>query len=459
MQAQAKPHSPATVTAPRFRATRGGLLMLVGGILVIAGSLWPWYDRLNPDLTPIPIETDKTLILMAGLLLALCSVLLMHDRRRFGPLSILGGGAAVASMILLLRVALDVQTYFPKPIDLTAVLDWWYWGAMLGAFVGVAGAWSAFHEKPLEPGSPEEAHAALPAKQRAGLWAKKNWLIAPAVIYAIIITQGPFIVTIWYSLQKWNLLRPENSRFNGLQNYADLLVGTLSSDFRNALINTIVLTAAAVLLSLLLGLLFAELVNSRFPGRGIVRTMLITPFLVMPVVAALGWKNMMLNPVFGVVDWVITSLGGPRIDWFTDYPMLSIIVIVVWRWAPFMMIIMLAGMQALSDEVREAGRVDGASGRQEFRFIVLPHLKPFMQLCLLFGVIYIFAEFDSIAMTTQGGPGDKTLNLPYLIYRTVFYANDVGHAAAMGVMLVALTFVFATYLIRMLGRLMEGSQG
>jgi sorbitol/mannitol transport system permease protein len=220
-----------------------------------------------------------------------------------------------------------------------------------------------------------------------------------------------------------------------------------------------VLTGAAVLLSLLLGLLFAELVNSRFPGRGIVRTMLITPFLVMPVVAALGWKNMMLNPVFGVVDWVITSLGGPRIDWFTDYPMLSIIVIVVWRWAPFMMIIMLAGMQALSDEVREAGRVDGASGRQEFRFIVLPHLKPFMQLCLLFGVIYIFAEFDSIAMTTQGGPGDKTLNLPYLIYRTVFYANDVGHAAAMGVMLVALTFVFATYLIRMLGRLMEGSQG
>ena len=219
-----------------------------------------------------------------------------------------------------------------------------------------------------------------------------------------------------------------------------------------------VLTTAAVVLSLVLGLLFAELVNARFRGRGIVRTMLITPFLVMPVVGALGWKNMMLHPVFGVVDWVITSLGGPRVDWFTNYPMEAIIAIVVWRWAPFMMIIMLAGMQALSDEVREAGRVDGASGRQEFRYIVLPHLKPFMQLCVLFGVIYILAEFDSIAMTTQGGPGDQPMNLPYLIYRTVFYANDVGHAAAMGVMLVAITFVFATYLIRLLGRLMEGSQ-
>lgn len=456
MQAQASLQAqPAHVRG--FRASRGGLLMLLGGAMVVAGSLWPWYDRQNADLAAIPIESDKTLILLAGLLLALCAVLFMHDRSRFGPLAILGGGAAVASLVLLLKVALDLQTYFPKPIDLTAYLDWWFWGAMLGSFVGVYGAWNAAREKPL---TREQAEvAALPAKQRARRWAGRNWLVAPAVIYAIIITQGPFIVTIWYSLQKWNLLRPENSRFNGLQNYADLLVGSYASDFRNAFINTVVLTTAAVVLSVLLGLFFAELVNSKFRGRGIVRTMLITPFLVMPVVGALGWKNMMLNPVFGVVDWVLVSIGGEawRIDWFTNYPMLSIVIIVVWRWAPFMMIIMLAGMQALSDEVREAGRVDGASGRQEFRFIVLPHLKPFMQLCVLFGVIYILAEFDSIAMTTQGGPGDKTLNLPYLIYRTVFYANDVGHAAAMGVMLVALTFVFATYLIRLLGRLMEGS--
>ena len=336
--------------------------MLAGSALVVVGSLWPWYDRQNPDLAPIPIESDKTLILMAGVLVALCAMLLMHDRRRFGPLSILGGGAAVAALILLLRVSLDVQTYFPKAIDLTAVLDWWYWGAMLGGFLAIYGSWTAYREKLPDPGSPEDVAAHLPVKQKARRWAGKNWLVAPAVIYAIIITQGPFLLTIWYSLQKWNLLRPENSRFNGLQNYADLLFGTLSDSFRTALVNTVVLTTAAVLLSLLLGLLFAELVNSRFPGRGIVRTMLITPFLVMPVVAALGWKNMMLNPVFGVVDWVITSLGGPRIDWFTDYPMQSIIVIVVWRWAPFMMIIMLAGMQALSDEVREAGRVDGASG-------------------------------------------------------------------------------------------------
>ncbi len=302
------------------------------------------------------------------------------------------------------------------------------------------------------------AAAPVPARgspRRIRGWLSRNSLILPAVIYAIIVTQAPFLLTIWFSLQKWNLLRPENSRFYGLQNYLDLFQ---TDDFLNALINTVVLTTSAVVLSLLIGLFFAELVNHRFPGRGIVRTLLITPFLVMPVVGALGWKNMMLNPVFGVVDWIITSLGGPRIDWFADVPLASIITIVVWRWAPFMMLILLAGMQALSDEVREASRVDGASPLQEFRFIVLPHLKGYMQLCVLLGTIYILVEFDSIAMTTQGGPGNATMNLPYLIYQTVFYGYDVGEASAMGVIVVAITFVFAQWLIRILGRLMEGNQ-
>jgi sorbitol/mannitol transport system permease protein len=299
----------------------------------------------------------------------------------------------------------------------------------------------------------QSPRASLPA--RLGNWVRHNGLIAPALLYLVIVTQAPFLLTIWFSLQKWNLLRPENSGFAGIQNYLDLL---RTDEFITALINTVVLTSSAVVLSLLIGLAFAELVNHRFPGRGIVRTLLITPFLVMPVVGALGWKNMMLNPVFGVIDWLIVSLGGPRIDWFAQFPLVSIIMIVVWRWAPFMMLILLAGMQALSDEVREAARVDGASGRQEFLLIVLPHLKGYMQLGILLGTIYILSEFDSIAMTTQGGPGSATMNLPYLIYRTVFYGYDVGHAAAMGVVVVVLTYIFATYLIRLLGRLMRGNQ-
>jgi len=132
--------------------------------------------------------------------------------------------------------------------------------------------------------------------------------------------------------------------------------------------------------------------------------------------------------------------------------------IVIWRWAPFMMLILLAGMQALSDEVREASKVDGASAWQEFRFIVLPHLKSYMQLGVLLGTIYILSEFDTIAMTTQGGPGTATTNLPWLIYQKIFYGYDVGHAAAMGVIVVAVTYLFAVNFIRLLGQLMRGNQ-
>jgi len=430
----------------------GGLIMLAGGLLIVGGTLFPWVNVLS-ELGTIPVETDKTAILIAGVFTLCAGVVFMTQRPRFQLVSVVAGGAALVSLILLVEILFDIQARFEDPIDLTAVLLWPFWFSLIGGFVGVAGAIVGYREKPpkLVPAD-EIVDTSIPQRSRS--WLRTNYLVAPAIIYAIAVTQIPFLVTIWFSLQKWNLLRPENSRFNGIQNYLDL---ARTDEFASALYNTVFLTFFAVTLSLLLGLFFAELVNHRFPGRGVVRTLLITPFLVMPVVGALGWKNFMFNPVFGVVDWVITSLGGPRIDWFAEYPMEAVIIIVVWRWAPFMMLILLAGMQALSDEVREAGRVDGASQWQEFRFIVLPHLKPFMQLSLLFGVIYILAEFDSIAMTTQGGPGDQTMNLPYLIYRTVFFSYDVGRAAAMGVVLVVITFIFATLLIRLMGRLMEGS--
>src|SRR6266576_52718 len=137
------------------------------------------------------------------------------------------------------------------------------------------------------------AHAETVARRPARIpilggliaWIQQNKFVAPALIFAIVITQAPFLLTIWFSLQKWNLLRPENSRFNGIGNYLDLFQ---TSEFLSALINTVILVTASVLISLVLGLLFAELVNSRFFRRGVVRTLLITPFLVMPVVAALG---------------------------------------------------------------------------------------------------------------------------------------------------------------------------
>src|SRR5450631_1051532 len=184
-------------------------------------------------------------------------------------------------------------------------------------------------------------------------------LVAPAVIYAIIVTQLPFVLTVWYSLLRWNLLRPDNVQFAGIDNY--LFVVTADPVFWSALINTIILTVGSVVLALVVGLIYAELVNHRYPGRGIVRTMFITPFLVMPVVSALTWKNMMLNPVFGVVDYLMQLVHLPAVDWLAQFPLMAITGMVVWRWAPFMMLILLAGMQSLSEEIREAGLMDGVS--------------------------------------------------------------------------------------------------
>lgn len=285
-------------------------------------------------------------------------------------------------------------------------------------------------------------------------WSTGKWLVAPAVVYAIIVTQLPFVLTIWYSLLRWNLLRPDNVQFAGLDNYAFVI--TADPVFWSALINTLILTVGAVILALIFGMIFAELVNHRYPGRGIVRTMFITPFLIMPVVSALTWKNMMLNPVFGVVDYLMQLVRLPAVDWLAQFPLAAITGIVVWRWAPFMMLILLAGMQSISDEIREAARVDGVSAIEEFRFIVLPHLNRFIQLGALLGSVYIVQEFDSIYMTTQGGPGTASTNLPFLIYQIAFAKKDVGEASALGVLVVIMTIIAVQYLLRVLSRLTEG---
>jgi sorbitol/mannitol transport system permease protein len=216
-----------------------------------------------------------------------------------------------------------------------------------------------------------------------------RWLVMPALIFAIVVTQAPFLLTLWYSLQRWNLNRPERRGFVGLENYQFLL--TRDSAFLGVVANTVVFVVCAVLASLLLGLLYAELVNHKFPGRGIVRTMLITPFLIMPAAAALTWKSQIMNPNYGVLDWAINTVlpGNLGPSWLEHYPMLSIIAVVVWRWAPFMMLILLAGMQSISEEVREAARVDGATAWNEFRDITVPHLWRFAQLGGLLGTVFI----------------------------------------------------------------------
>ena len=276
-------------------------------------------------------------------------------------------------------------------------------------------------------------------------------LLLPALVYLAVMTQAPFLVTLWYSFHNWILTSPElGHRWIGLDNFRYEL--TEDPIFRTAIFNTLEVTAGVVGGSLVLGLGFAVLLNRRFPLRGVARALMIAPFFVMPTVNAVVQKNLFLNPIFGLVNWVTTSLGFHRVDWLAVHPKLGIISMAVWQWAPFMMLILLAGLQGISDEIREAAQIDGAGPITEFRRITLPLLGPYVELAVLLGMIYILQLFGEIFVATQGGPGTETTTIPYYVYQTISQANDVGTSSAQGVLAIVFSAIIAALLLRLLTR-------
>ena len=298
---------------------------------------------------------------------------------------------------------------------------------------------------------PTVAVRGAPARPQSALARRDVWLrripLLPALVYVFLVTQIPFLLTIYYSLFSWNLLKPGSFQFSGLANYATLVT---RPSFRIALGNTVLLTIGAVLLSVVLGIAVAMMLNREFYGRGVVRTLLIAPFLVMPTAAALVWKDTLLNPIFGILNYALSPIGLGHVDWVNQFPMATIITIETWRWTPFMMLIILAGLQSQNTEVLEAAGVDGASALQSFRYMTLPFIRPYIELGALLGSLFIIQTFDSIFMTTQGGPGQATTNLPFLLYLVAFQGFDIGQASAIGVMAVILTMIVATLALRTL---------
>ncbi len=215
------------------------------------------------------------------------------------------------------------------------------------------------------------------------------------------------------------------------------------------------MTVSSVILSLVLGTLFAVLLDRAFFGQGFVRTLLITPFLIMPVVAGLIWKNQMFSGLYGVVNWVIERLGFDSIEFVSRYPKLSIVTVLVWQWTPFMMLIMLAGLQSQPSDVVEAAKVDGASSFGTFRQLTLPHLRSYLELGALLGTVYLIQVFDHVAVMTGGGPGST--NLPYFVYQRSIGGGWVfGQASAYAIVVVLASIVVANIALRVLSRLLQG---
>ena len=281
--------------------------------------------------------------------------------------------------------------------------------------------------------------------RKAGDWARRAPLL-PALVFVIAMTQLPFVATIVISFMNWNAYYPDERGFTGIDNYVSIFTDT---NARSAVIVTIVLTTSVVLISLLLGLGIALLLDRKFRGRSAVRTMMITPFLIVPVAAALLWKHALYNPEYGLFNGILTWVFGedaPQPDWISNTPLLAIIVAIVWQWTPFMMLILLAGLQSRPLDVIEAARIDGASTWQIFTNMTLPHLRQYIELAGLLGAIYVVQNFDHVFTITSGGLG--TANLPYYIYQTFYTAQDYGRASAAGVVVVIGTIIIATAALR-----------
>jgi sorbitol/mannitol transport system permease protein len=300
---------------------------------------------------------------------------------------------------------------------------------------------------------------------RAERWSRRGPLL-PALVFTIVVTQIPFLLTIAISTLNWNVLEPGTKNFLGMGQYDSFAglanYGTVFTDarLRTAVINTIVLTASVVVVSALIGLALAVLLDRKFLGRGVARTLLIAPFLLMPVASDLLWKHALYNPDYGlfngILNWIWQLFGaqqGPTIDYISSTPMLAVIAVLVWEWTPFMMLILLAGLQSQSLDVLEAAKLDRATGLQTFRFITLPHMRRYLELAALLGTIYVLQTFDAIYTITQGGPGSATTNLPYEIYLTMFRKYEYGEAAAAGVVVVIGSIIVATFALRVISSL------
>jgi sorbitol/mannitol transport system permease protein len=277
-------------------------------------------------------------------------------------------------------------------------------------------------------------------------------LLLPSVIVLLAWMIVPLVMTLWFSIQYYNLVDPTTTGFAGLDNYRYLVT---DPDFWVSLRNTLVLVASVLVVTVGLGTLLAVLFNEPFPGRNVARVLAISPFFVMPTVSALVWKNLMMHPIYGVFGAVTRGVGVQSIDWFADFPLASVIAIVSWEWLPFALLILLTAVQSLDHEQREAARMDGAGVLAQFILITLPHLSRAIGVVVMIETIFLLTVFAEIFVTTSGGPGNATTNLAFLIYARALLQYDIGGASAGGVVAIVLANIVAFFLVRSIARRLD----
>ena len=283
-----------------------------------------------------------------------------------------------------------------------------------------------------------------------------NYLVLPAVIFVAAITQIPFLLTLILSFIRWNIKRPDLPvEFAGLDNYRFIFT---DSKFYQVLLNSLLQAAVALVLCTVIGFLLALVFNRTFKGIFIARSLIIVPYFVMESVTGIIWKTLILSPSFGINQVLADFLGMEPVAFFSSrLSLVTIIILIIWQWTPFIFMILLAGLQNMSEDVIESARIDGAHGLKMILYIKIPMIKHYFEVGMMFGLINILKVFGLVFVTTQGGPGVSSANLPYYVYRTAFYDWQMGRSAAIAVVTVAITLIIIQSFFNLIRRKQRGS--
>ena len=272
-------------------------------------------------------------------------------------------------------------------------------------------------------------------------------MMAPAIILLLGWMLVPLTMTLYFSFRRYLPLRGGDLGWVGFENYARFVT---SSAFWPSVQATLIIVGGVLLITVVLGVLLAMLLDQPMWGQGIVRVLVIAPFFVMPTVSALVWKNMFMDPVNGLFAHLWEFGGLTPVEWLSQAPLFSIVLIVSWQWLPFATLILLTAIQSLDSEQLEAAEMDGAPAPARFGYIILPHLSRAITVVVLIQTIFLLSIFAEIFVTTQGSFGTRTLT--YLIYQRVLESQNVGLGSAGGIYAVILANIVALFLMRIVGQ-------
>ncbi|MEL6520021.1 MAG: sugar ABC transporter permease [Pseudomonadota bacterium] len=272
-------------------------------------------------------------------------------------------------------------------------------------------------------------------------------MMAPAVVLLLGWMLIPLGMTLYFSFKRYLPLRGGDLGWVGFENYSRFIT---SSAFWPSVQTTLILVGGVLVITVVLGVLLAILLDQPMWGQGIVRILVIAPFFVMPTVSALVWKNMFMDPVNGLFAHLWKFFGAEPVAWLTEVPLGSIIMVVSWQWLPFATLILLTAIQSLDSEQLEAAEMDGAPNLKRFWYIILPHLSRAITIVILIQTIFLLSIFAEIFVTTQGSFGTQTLT--YLIFQRVLESQNVGLGSAGGVYAIILANIVALFLMRIVGK-------